>query len=150
MNTTEQELREKIARHLYIDFWHDHHPQENWLSHYWIEIKPHIKARFVERAVAVITPIRADCARQLREVHSPFGIYDECEHEHTEEDVMAGVAIDVEEVGITCKEALMYYVCKSCCTLGGYQSETCANSHEHGKDIPICETAKLADTWEGK
>ena len=47
-------------------------------------------------------------------LHQEFGIYDECGHDHTEEDVRTGKAIDVPEVGITCEDGLVQKVCRHC------------------------------------
>ena len=65
---------------------------------------------------------------QVRALHVPVRIYDECECE----DTTTPGHVDVEEVGITCN--LLYIACRECCTSGvdiRYQTEDCANGHDH-------------------
>jgi hypothetical protein len=77
----------------------------------------------------------------VRALHRPYGIYDECDHQHEE---AGGDVIDASEIGLTC--AKLYDVCRECCTDDGdYQGESCADGHEHGPDKPICKTAELLD-----
>jgi hypothetical protein len=84
----------------------------------------------------------------LKGLHEPFGIYDECDHTHTDEeaeDQTSGVLF-VDEVGLTCHDGLMYNICKTCCWREHFgQTEECAGEHEHGKDSPICETSELLE-----
>lgn len=85
---------------------------------------------------------------RVRELHRPFRIYDECGHQHALNDdgnPPDGV-VEIEEVGLTCADGLMYSICWTCCTDGylGYQREDCLN-HAHGRGIPICDTAALLD-----
>jgi hypothetical protein len=61
--------------------------------------------------------------RAVVELHSEFRIYDECSHQHTDEEVTAGTAFDVEDVGITCEEGYLYSVCKKCHTDDGDVTE---------------------------
>lgn len=63
-------------------------------------------------------------------LHTEFKIYEECGHEHTDDDVDAGRAFAVEEVGYVCADGYLYSICKRCCTDDtGIQGEACAN-HE--------------------
>ena len=62
---------------------------------------------------------RIDAALAL---HSEWGIYDECGHDHTEEDVRTGKAIDVD-VGFTCEEGKVQSVCRECDTDDGDATE---------------------------
>lgn len=65
---------------------------------------------------------------QVRALHVPCRIYDECECE----DTTTPGHVDVEEVGITCN--LLHIACRECCTSGvdiRYQTEDCANGHDH-------------------
>lgn len=88
---------------------------------------------------------------RVRELHVPFGIYDECEHEHTQAEVDDddSPVLDVDEVGLTCPEGLMYRVCEHCCVRDGYgQTEDCVGVHEHTKEGPICPTIAAVDGVE--
>lgn len=83
---------------------------------------------------------------RVRAIHKPFGIYEECNHDHTDEDVADGQAVNVNEVGLTCDDGLMYRICMECCVDGEeYQSERCMDSHEHSKVGPICATIAALD-----
>jgi len=85
----------------------------------------------------------------LRGLHKPFGIYTECGHDHTEEELEAGLCIEVDLVGLTCDEGLLYQVCEHCCTddatFERYQTESCAEGHEHGAGEPICKTMAVLE-----
>ncbi|MFI6302151.1 hypothetical protein ACIBCH_09790 [Amycolatopsis thailandensis] len=60
-------------------------------------------------------------------LHVEFKIYDDCGHKHTAEDVDAGRAINVADVGYTCADGYEYSICRHCCTRdSGFQSEECA------------------------
>jgi hypothetical protein len=83
-----------------------------------------------ERTDAITTLYVA--VTSVLELHRPFRIYDECGHKHTAEDVEAGRAIDVTDVGYTCSEGLMYVICRECCADDRYQTEDCATNHDHG------------------
>lgn len=83
----------------------------------------------------------------VRELHHPFGIYDECGHNHEYLDggnLREGV-IEVKEVGLTCEEGLEYWVCRHCCTDRGWQTEHCTIYHYHGKNEPACQTLRILD-----
>jgi hypothetical protein len=84
----------------------------------------------------------------IKKLHESIGIYDECGHAHTDEeagDPNSGV-LYVDEIGNSCKEGLMYFICKSCCWREDYgQTEECACEHAHGMDKPICETRALLE-----
>lgn len=86
---------------------------------------------------------------KIRALHRPFGIYDECDHEHTDEDLAAGRCLEVDEVGLTCDDGLLYQICEECCTVDlGWtrqQREGCAESHDHSKTGPICKTIQLLE-----
>jgi hypothetical protein len=99
----------------------------------------------------ILVLIHAKCAKESRELHWAFSVYDECNHEHTEEDVATGLAKDISEVGYVCEEGLLYQVCGTCCCHpDDGQTDFCNDHHGHGKDIPICPSIKLADKWEWK
>ena len=81
---------------------------------------------------------------KLRELHKPHGIYDECGHEHAEEDEILGI-VDAGDAGLSCKK--MYDVCTLCCDVAddGCQGETCVCDHDHGPNLPICKTREILD-----
>lgn len=101
--------------------------------------------RTVDKVTALIGEVRHETEAPIRELHKPFGIYDECEHEHTEEQVAAGECLEIMEVGLTCEDGLMYWICVSCCTDGDYQTEGCVGEHDHSKTGPICPTIAALD-----
>jgi hypothetical protein len=103
--------------------------------------------------LALMTPETAVArVAALRGLHKPFGIYEECGHDHTEEDFEAGRCIEVDLIGYTCEEGLMYRVCTHCCTdnqtFEQYQTEDCATNHEHGAGVPICKTMAILEGAE--
>ena len=70
----------------------------------------------------------AEQVERVRALHVPIRVYDECECE----DTTTPGHVDVEEVGITCN--LLHIACRECCTSGvdiRYQTEDCANGHDH-------------------
>lgn len=95
---------------------------------------------YAQRTVDKVARLIAEIEGPIRELHSPFGIYTECDHDHDEADIENDLAFEVMEVGTVCEDGLMYRVCLSCCTGNGYQTEECVTNHEHGKDEPICKT----------
>ena len=70
----------------------------------------------------------------VKALHRPFGIYDECGHEH--EEGQAGV-LDIPEVGLTCEAGLLYTVCRECHTYDGWRKRTRA--------INPCATVRILE-----
>lgn len=67
-------------------------------------------------------------------LHRAHRIFDECDHHHqyTDEGKVPEGVLEIEEVGLTCEAGFMYSICWSCCTQeSGYQSEGCADNHDH-------------------
>ena len=90
-------------------------------------------------------------------IHKQFGIYDACGHEHTDEeaDDPNSDVLFIDEIGNTCKSALLYYVCKECCCDGsdeGNLTEECTDHHLHEKeDVFLCNTrSAISQAWEGR
>lgn len=90
----------------------------------------------------------------VRELHQPYGIYDECNHAHTDQDLDDGTAFEVGGDFYSCADGLLYWACTACCTFRYddgeiiEQSETCANGghgHGHAKTGPICPTRAALD-----
>jgi hypothetical protein len=81
-----------------------------------------------------------EALRAVADLHAEVRIFDECEHEHTEDDVKAGRAFNVSEVGYVCQDGYRYSICRECCRDGDYQTEGCATYHEHTADGPQCPT----------
>ncbi len=96
--------------------------------------------------LALVAEVRRLREREakLRELHKPHGIYDECGHQHTEEDEILGI-VDAGDAGLSCKK--MYDVCTVCCDVAddGCQGETCVCDHDHSTDLPICKTREILD-----
>lgn len=92
----------------------------------------------------------ARCATQLRDVagvHAPHRIYGECGHEHADADVAAGLAVRCGDF-ITCEAAFRQVICRNCCTSGGpayYQTEECADWHDHAPGRPRCSTHAILE-----
>ena len=64
-------------------------------------------------------------------LHAEFRVYDECGHEHTQDEVDAGTAVVLHEEGaVTCEDGYVHSVCRACCTGGWSQTEACASDHE--------------------
>lgn len=81
----------------------------------------------------------------LKDLHRPFPIYDECGHTHTQEEYKANDSIVyIDYIGYTCN--VIYHICSECCCEGTdrEQSEGCL-AHDHGPNIPICKTRELLD-----
>jgi hypothetical protein len=102
------------------------------------------QARAVEltAAPAIAAAERERWTAALSHVHAEFGIYDECDHNHTDEEVAQGLAVDTDDFR-SCKEAELCAICAACCTEAECQTETCANYHDHRPGKPICPTAAL-------
>lgn len=64
----------------------------------------------IERLYDRITELEARLEAVLT-LHSPFGIYDECGHDHTEDE--PGV-VEVDGIGLVCAEGKLYEVCRTC------------------------------------
>jgi hypothetical protein len=92
--------------------------------------------------------------RAVREIHKPFGIYDVCGHEHTqaELDDPASPVVEVDGVGLSCADGMLYRVCSACCLepgwAEGFQLEHCAARHRHTVDGPVCPTVVALDGGE--
>lgn len=71
-------------------------------------------------------PALIGAVRAVLELHAPLRIYDDCGHRHTAEDVEAGRAKNISEVGYVCEDGFEYEICHECCTDGEYQTEDCA------------------------
>jgi hypothetical protein len=56
-------------------------------------------------------------------LHTEWKCYDECGHQHTDEDVLAGRAFDIDNVGVTCEDGHLYSVCRECHTTDGEPRE---------------------------
>jgi hypothetical protein len=91
---------------------------------------------------------------KIREIHTPWGIYTECGHQHTEAELEdeASPVKEVDLVGLVCADGLMYRVCRSCCVepgwSEGFQTETCATKHLHTPEGPVCPTTAALDGVE--
>jgi hypothetical protein len=121
-----------------------------WQSATWPRANLTIREVFApepsDAAVQSESPVLLDA---LRKLHSPYGIYDACEHDHKDGDPDA---IQVDEIGLTCSAAKLYDICNACCGPGesDYQSLECAENQEHGPDIPICSTVALLASFQAK
>ena len=83
----------------------------------------------------------AAAVERVRALHRSVGIYDECD---CSDDAKSEGHIDVYEVGTTCNK--LYDICDECCRNGGYQTEDCANYHEHQLgETHLCPTISALD-----
>ena len=87
------------------------------------------KPSLLAEEVAQDVPRLLTAAERVLKLHSEFRIYDECGHEHTQDEVDAGTARDTTEF-VTCEDGYIYSVCRACCTGGWSQTEACASDHE--------------------
>lgn len=98
-----------------------------------------VAADGINAAAAELLRLQENESR-LRALHAPCGIYDTCDHQHTEPNEQAGI-FDIPDVGITCVK--MYDICRFCCMENGEsQTEQCLD-HNHGLGIPICKTIEI-------
>ena len=81
---------------------------------------------------------------EVLEFHAPFKVYDNCEHEG---DVLDDSNhFEIEDVGYTCEEGLLYICCERCCTDNGHVTESCSADHYkfHTTDPNNrCETVRI-------
>jgi hypothetical protein len=94
---------------------------------------------------------RARMVQGLRALHRPYGVYDQCDHVHTEDDPEA---VYIDGVGWTCDEALLMTICSHCCTQREYgQTEDCATDHTHLPGYSLCPTMAIVEgkpaPWRG-
>lgn len=83
--------------------------------------------------------VDATLDENLRELHRPFGLYDECECD----DKSTSEHVNVLELGPSCIK--LYDICQECCTDNEYQTEDCAGYHEHAPGSPICSTRAVME-----
>ena len=77
---------------------------------------------------------------RVRALHRAFGIYDKCDCDAPD----PATHLYVDDVGLTCN--LMYRVCAECCRDDVYQTEDCANYHDHRLDEDYhCPTIRALD-----
>jgi hypothetical protein len=103
--------------------------------------------QWMTRAVRAVLNGEDGPLGMIRKLHQPWGIYTECGHEHTDPDEDGVHEVDL--VGLTCDEGLMYRVCQFCCVepghAEGFQTEQCATRHVHTTDGPVCPTVAIVD-----
>ena len=97
-----------------------------------------------DRARKIAVALEQEVAA-VRELHSPFKIYEPCSHEHEETD--EGV-VNAIEIGPVCEDGFMYTICRHCCTDGNSdQTEKCVSEHDHSESV--CPTNAALDGGEG-
>jgi hypothetical protein len=99
------------------------------------------QSRAIPKLVAEVERMRTEAERleSVRDLHSPFRIYDECGHRHAETDEGVG---NVTHVGLVCGDGYLYTACRHCCTDAlGDQTEECASEHDHSREICPTRTA---------
>jgi len=81
---------------------------------------------------------------EIRQLHRPFRIYDECGHKHEEGE--PGVK-EIDEVGLVCEAGFQYEICRACCVDSHLDemTETCATEHTHGANTPRCATIAIIE-----
>lgn len=85
-------------------------------------------AAWVEASADDVAPLLTALDEVLK-LHSAYRLYDECSHEHTEDEVRAGLATDAGEF-FACEEGFERIVCRHCCAIDGSgQTEDCAVTH---------------------
>jgi hypothetical protein len=68
-----------------------------------------------ERKTREIEALKARLAAVVA-IHKPFGIYDECGHDHQPGDPDT---FEIEDVGVVCAAGLLYTICEACHTREG-------------------------------
>ena len=71
-------------------------------------------------------------------LHRRVGIYDDCECD----DKTTPEHEDIYEIGVTCNK--VYEICAACCRDDVYQSEECANYHQHDTGGHYCPSGTVA------
>ena len=95
------------------------------------------KVRELEKQLADATARYGGLVADLTTLHSEYRIYDECDHNHPEDDP---ARVDCGDF-VTCEEGYLYSVCAACCTEPEYgQTEQCAGAHDHRPSAPLCPT----------
>lgn len=108
-------------------------------------------AAWMARAVSTVLNGPEGPFGKIRAIHTPWGIYTECGHEHTEAEAAdpESTVHEVDLVGLVCADGLLYRVCKFCCVepgwSEGYQTETCVTRHTHTPDGPVCPSVAVLD-----
>ena len=74
----------------------------------------------------------------VRKLHVPFKCYDECGHEHENANELLGI-VEIDDIGLTCEDGVLYTVCRECHTDDGEPNE----NTEDG-EYP-CATLKALD-----
>ena len=88
-----------------------------------------------------------EALKPIRALHRPWTLWDECGHAVEGDPYEIGNAHPdgrhhyVSEVGWSCEREGV--ICAECCVDDIYQSEDCANYHDHGPGRAICPTARL-------
>ena len=92
----------------------------------------------VPALIAALREAQSTIAR-VAAIHRPYGIYEECGHDHEPDE--PGVT-EVDDIGLVCAEGKMYDICGSCCAhdFEGGQDLECAENHVHAKGEAICDT----------
>lgn len=81
---------------------------------------------------------RARMVQALLALHAEYGVYDQCEHIHTDKDPEA---LYIDGVGWTCDVGLLMVICRHCCTKPEFgQTEDCATDHKHLPGHALCPT----------
>ena len=83
----------------------------------------------------------AERVEKVLALHVPYGVYDECEHDHTDAEVLAGMAIDVDDVGRTCEAGKLYELCAECHLVNDEVTEDCGDINW----IWPCKTVRALD-----
>lgn len=110
--------------------------------------------RWTARAVSTVLNSPDGPFGKIRAIHTPWGIYTECGHEHTDDEAAdpASTVREVDLVGLVCDEGLLYRICKFCCvepgSFEGFQTETCSTRHTHTPEGPVCPSVAILDDVE--
>jgi hypothetical protein len=104
-------------------------------------------APYVEELIAALEAERAKIAKIVT-LHRPSKLYGECDHKHTEGDG----SFEIDDVGLTCEDGFLYWVCDLCCVDGeSGQNEDCWAAHNHTKDdTAYCATMRAIKSEEIK
>lgn len=89
-------------------------------------------------------PAMAAALTAVLERHKPVTVYGECDCADEQKETGH---VDVDEVGRTCNA--LYIICAECCRDDTYQTEDCADYHDHKPGEAICPTVADIETALG-
>jgi hypothetical protein len=89
---------------------------------------------------------RARIIQGLRNLHTPYDVYEACGHNHALNDPLAQ---DVPGIGMVCDKGIVQTICNHCCADLEYgQRDVCATDHKHLDGYALCPTMAIVEGRE--